>query len=77
MLGSSSAALDRACLSGHGKRAIQMIHDLRFDVALAALRDGNRGLVDIARDLGYASQAHLTRAFVDRTGHLPERFRGH
>ena len=75
MLDTSAAALDHACQTAHGKRAIQMIHDLRFDRALAALRRGDRAPADIARDLGYASQAHLTRAFVDRTGRLPDAFR--
>ncbi|MCQ0970407.1 AraC family transcriptional regulator [Paracoccus sp. TK19116] len=74
-LGTTSAALDRACLAARGRRAIQLIHDLRHEQAVRALRRSTRPLDLIARDLGYTSLAHFNRAFVAATGRLPAMFR--
>lgn len=75
MLGAPTAVLDRACVAARGRRAIELIHDLRHEKAVALLRAGKLGSTDIARELGYAGLAHFTRSFVARTGQLPEAFR--
>lgn len=74
-LGVSTAALDRACRQTRGRRAIELIHDLRHETAVHLLRQTRQPLTEIARNLGYTGLAHFTRAFVARTGRLPESFR--
>lgn len=74
-LGTTSAALDHVCQTAHGKRAIAMIHQIRLEQAIARLRETRQSPSQIARELGYASQAHFTRAFVEATGRRPEVFR--
>ena len=76
MLGAPTAVLDRACHQARGRRAIELIHDLRHEKAVLFLRGGRLSCTEIARELGYASLAHFSRAFVARTGRLPESFRG-
>ncbi|MDO5529984.1 MAG: AraC family transcriptional regulator [Paracoccus sp. (in: a-proteobacteria)] len=71
----SAADLDRACLEGHGKRALAVIYQLRMDVAVRALRETCRPATDIAREIGFTSYAHFCRVFVAETGRLPETFR--
>ena len=75
-LGVTAATLDRACRKARGRRAIDLIHDLRFETALTLLRTTRTSQAEIAQDLGFTSLAHFIRAFVDRTGKLPESFRG-
>lgn len=74
-LGTTSAALDHACQSGRGKRAIDLIHQIRLEMAVQALRETRHSPAQIARDFGYASHTHFTRAFVAATGRTPEAFR--
>lgn len=74
-LGSSMLHLDQACLAAHGKRAVELIHDLRLDCAARMLRETARPTQRIAADLGYSSHAHFIRAFVAATGRSPEVFR--
>lgn len=74
-LGVSAAVLDHACLSAKGKRAIDLMHRLRFDRAVDMLRAGRHSPAQIARLLGYTSHTHFTRAFVEATGKKPEYFR--
>ncbi|MDO5631554.1 MAG: AraC family transcriptional regulator [Paracoccus sp. (in: a-proteobacteria)] len=74
-LGVSTATLDRACRQTRGRRAIELIHDLRHETAVHLLRDTRQPLTEISRDLGYTGLAHFTRAFVARTGRLPHSFR--
>lgn len=74
-LGTSAAALDQACRNARGKRAIELIHQLRLEQAVTLLRNGYHSPTQIAKELGYTSLAHFTRAFVEATGHPPESFR--
>ncbi|MCZ0961777.1 helix-turn-helix domain-containing protein [Paracoccus benzoatiresistens] len=74
-LGSTTLLLDHACLAAHGKRAVEMIHDLRLECAARMLRETARPTQRIAAELGYSSHAHFTRAFVSATGRTPEAFR--
>ncbi|TRW95176.1 AraC family transcriptional regulator [Paracoccus sp. M683] len=74
-LGVTTTALDAACRHKHGKRAVELLHDLRLLRAVQLLRDTRESPARIARLLGYSSLAHLSRAFVTATGRLPEQFR--
>ncbi|MDP5307780.1 helix-turn-helix transcriptional regulator [Paracoccus spongiarum] len=71
----ATAALDSACLAARGRRAIELIHDLRLECAAGLLRQGRLPTTQIARQAGYSSQTHFTRAFVAATGRTPEAFR--
>ena len=75
-LGATTAELDAACQHRHGKRAVDLVHDLRLARAVQMLRDTSESPARIARMLGYSSLAHLSRAFVAATGRLPDSFRG-
>jgi AraC family transcriptional regulator, transcriptional activator of pobA len=74
-LGSTTLLLDQACLAAQGKRAVELIHDLRLECAARMLRETTRPPQRIAAELGYSSLAHFTRAFVSATGRTPEVFR--
>lgn len=74
-LGTTLTQLDRACLEARGRRAIDLLHELRLERASEMLRHTDRSIPRIAQDLGYASHAHLTRSFVAATGRTPEAFR--
>lgn len=74
-LGTGTAALDDACRNARGKRAIELMHELRLQRAVEMLRETSRDPAQIARELGYTSHAHFTRSFVAATGRLPETFR--
>lgn len=75
-LGTSAAALDHACLSAKGKRAIGLLYRLRFERAVEMLREGHHNPAQISQLLGYTSHTHFTRAFVEATGRRPESFQG-
>jgi PAS domain S-box-containing protein len=47
----------------------------RIQQAADLLRHGNASLADIARDCGFHDQSAFTRAFRQRTGTTPERYR--
>ncbi|TGN47149.1 AraC family transcriptional regulator, partial [Paracoccus liaowanqingii] len=74
-LGTTLTVLDRACLAARGRRAVDLLHGLRLDRAAELLRHTDCPPARIAQDLGYASHAHLTRAFVTATGRTPEAYR--
>lgn len=74
-LGCSSATLDRACFDAYGKRAVELLHDLRLERAIDLLRHSNGHPAQIALALGYTSHAHFTRAVIAATGRRPEVFR--
>lgn len=74
-LGSSTLLLDQACLAAHGKRAVELVHDLQLECAVRLLRETAHATQRIAAELGYSSHAHFTRAFVAATGRTPEAFR--
>lgn len=70
-----TAVLDRACQTVRGKRAIEVVNDLRMERAVKMLREGGRDPAQIAKELGYTSHTHFVRAFVSVTGRNPETFR--
>lgn len=47
----------------------------RLDAARALLRDRRTGLAELAFDVGFADQAHFTRAFKTAYGLTPSRYR--
>lgn len=74
-LGATTAELDAACRHKHGKRALDLINDIRLRRAVQMMRETQEDPARIARMLGYSSLAHLSRAFVSATGRLPRQFR--
>lgn len=74
-LRTTTLALDHACLSARGRRAVELIHDLQLERAVEFLRIGDKPTMRIAAELGYSSHAHFIRAFVAATGRTPEAFR--
>ncbi|MBU2958552.1 AraC family transcriptional regulator [Paracoccus sp. 1_MG-2023] len=74
-LGTTLTQLDRACIEARGRRAIELINELRLERAAEMLRHTDRAPAWIAKDLGYATQTHMTRAFVAATGRTPETYR--
>lgn len=74
-LHSTTGALDQACMVARGKRAVEVIHDLKLERAAALLRGTNRPTLHITADLGYSSHGHFIRAFVAATGRTLDRFR--
>ncbi|WP_165455682.1 helix-turn-helix transcriptional regulator [Paracoccus subflavus] len=74
-LHSTVALLDQACMAAHGKRAIELIHDLQLECAALLLRNTAQPTHRIAADLGYSSHAHFVRAFAAATGRRPDVFR--
>lgn len=73
-LGCNCAELDRACQSRRGRRAIEVMNDLRIEMALAMLREGQKTVQQIATRLGFASHAHFCRAITATTGRGPRAF---
>lgn len=74
-LNTTTAALDRSCVAARGRRAIELVHELRLERAVDLLRNSDQRPDRIASELGYTSHAHFTRAFVAATGRVPEVFR--
>lgn len=74
-LGTTLTQLDRACHEAKGRRAVELLHELRLERAAELLRHTHKPVGRIAVMLGYASQTHMTRAFVEATGRTPELFR--
>lgn len=74
-LHTTTVLLDQACLAAHGKRAIEVVHDLQLECAVTLLRETTRSTQRIAAELGYSSHAHFVRACVAATGRTPDAFR--
>lgn len=74
-LGTTLTALDRACRAARGRRAIDLVNELRLERAAELLRHSEWTSARIAQELGYCSQTHFARAFVAATGRTPDIFR--
>lgn len=74
-LGSTMTALDNACIAARGRRAVDVVGQVRLEQAVQLLRNTSTTPARIAVALGYSSHAHFTRAFVAATGRTPEMFR--
>ena len=75
MLGCGTAALDRAALDHRGKRAVDILNDIRLRQAITLLRETRLSVTQIAADTGFASHAHFARVLCAATGRRPETFR--
>ncbi len=73
-LGMSVRTLQRV-LAGEGLTFSDVLAQTRMRCAAVWLNDGDRRIVDIAIELGYADPANFTRAFRRQTGVPPEAFR--
>lgn len=65
----------QAHLRAEGTSFQQLVDQVRRDAAMAALRDSDRPLVDIALMLGFADQTAFQRAFKRWTGRTPRQAR--
>ena len=74
-MGSTMTALDNACIAARGRRAVEVVGQVRLEQAVHLLRNSQTTPARIAVALGYSSHAHFTRAFVAATGRTPEMFR--
>lgn len=74
-MGTTQAALDRACLSARGRPALDLLHALRVEEAARLLRETDLSATHIAQETGFAGHAHMTRTFADRMGRTPEAYR--
>jgi AraC-like DNA-binding protein len=62
-------------LADQGTTYSQLLEDLRHDLAIYLLRDPDREVSAISRELGYRDPAIFTRAFRRWTGTTPSEFR--
>lgn len=74
-LGCSLAQLGRACRHSRGRSALELLYDLRLQLATEALRDTTHPIAEIATSLGYAGLGHFMRIFLAATGRTPEDYR--
>lgn len=73
-LNASEATLRRR-LKEEGHTYQTLKDDVRRDLAIAALQDGQRSLADVAADLGFAEPSAFYRAFKKWTGGRPSDYR--
>ena len=62
-------------LGREGTTLTHEIHQLKLDIACAALKDPDRSISEIAADLGYHEAANFTRFFRSQTGMSPRAYR--
>ncbi|MBI5512910.1 MAG: AraC family transcriptional regulator ligand-binding domain-containing protein [Deltaproteobacteria bacterium] len=62
-------------LADDGTSYLELVDDLRRELACAGVRDEGRSLDDLAAALGYAERSAIVRAFRRWTGTTPARFR--
>ena len=74
-LGVTPTHLARVCAQVSGQGALDLLKDRRHYEARRLLRNTDRKIADIARDVGFSSAAYFTRAFAAETGKSPSAFR--
>lgn len=74
-LGVTPTHLTRCCRRTCGRSALDLLNDRILYEARVLLRDSDRPIREIARELGFGSAAYFTRAFQGRTGQTPSAFR--
>ena len=74
-LGVTPTHLSRCCRQTCGRPAHALLTDRVLYEARLLLRDTHLPVASIARALGYRSAAYFARAFHDKTGTTPSRFR--
>jgi len=75
LVGASPYHLSRAFRERTGTTVTRHRNRLRVSRALARMERGETDLAGLAAGLGYADQAHLTRALRAATGHTPGQLR--
>lgn len=75
LLGVTPTHLSRVCNTTNGRPASAIIADRVFFEARQMLRTSRTPIKDIAGQLGFASAAYFTRAFLKNTGKTPSGFR--
>ncbi|MFQ6553803.1 helix-turn-helix domain-containing protein [Aestuariibius insulae] len=73
--GNSPTTFRRRLHKEHGLTPYAIVQDIRIQVATERLRAGRDSLSQIALDLGFADQAHFSRAYKARTGVNPTSLR--
>lgn len=71
----SSHHLSRIFSASTGSSISRYRNRLRVRLALDRIADGERSLAQLAADLGFADQAHLTRVMREEVGDVPSRLR--
>ncbi|MDV3129268.1 helix-turn-helix domain-containing protein [Mycobacterium sp. 21AC1] len=71
LLGASPYRLSRAFTRELGVSVTRYRNRIRIGRALDQLERGERGLADLAAELGFADQAHFSRTLRQHTGHTP------
>lgn len=74
-VGASPGHLQRCFRAHAGCSLVAFVHRLRLEHARDLLAATDRTVADIAQEVGFASQSHLTRLFVRRFGAPPGRYR--
>ena len=74
-LGMSRNALTRLIKTHTGRLPSKVIQTIRFDMACSMLAETTVSVTDISTDCGFGSLQHFTRAFRQRFGVSPARFR--
>ena len=74
-IGVSPSHLHRLFRAETGVTLVNRVHRLRLDAAAELLRETDQTVLAIAQDVGFTSQAHLTRLFTRHFGCAPGRYR--
>lgn len=69
--GMHPVSLSRAFRKANGCTLSTYLRQVRLEQATALLAKGDQSLAEIARELGFADQAHFTRTFKAATGFTP------
>jgi AraC-like DNA-binding protein len=70
----SSRTLQRR-LDEEGASFVDLLRELRLDIARRSLQDPGRSIQEVAYQLGYSESSTFSRAFKRWTGHSPQSFR--
>ncbi|MWD30171.1 helix-turn-helix domain-containing protein [Aquicoccus sp. SCR17] len=74
-IGLSESWFAHAYRQSRGETPLQTLRRLRIDTAKRRLAERDQPLADIAAEVGFADQAHFTRAFRSVTGQTPGAWR--
>jgi len=74
-LGVTAANLAKSCKEATGKSAAALIREWTLHAALRLMTETPLPLPDIARGLGYGSDAYFTRVVQMQTGQTPSEHR--
>ena len=74
-VGTSQSHLHRVFRAETGATLVNRVHRLRLEAAAQRLRETDQTVLAITHEVGFASQAHLTRLFTRHYGCSPSRYR--